>query len=330
MPGGISLEDRVSLEDRIKRLQGPILILGASGFIGANLLRALLPYRNDVFGTASRVPAWRLEGIPPEHVKVVDLLIDLSLDSLLNSVQPRTILDCVAYGAYSFETDTDLIYRTNFNLVERLLSRLDKRNLSVYVHAGSSSEYGARASGPPEAVPLSPNSHYAVSKAAASQLINYYGKSLGLPCVNLRLYSVYGPLEDSSRLIPALVRSGLQGRYPEFVDPAISRDFIYTDDVVDAFLDVSLNLTPDDFGDSFNVGSGHKTTIADCAATAKELFGIVGEPAFTMKNREWDVPDWYANIERIEKRIGWRARTCFRDGLRHTAGMVSWPGGPAA
>jgi dolichol-phosphate mannosyltransferase len=307
------------IEGKVKRLQGPILVLGASGFIGANLLRALLPYRDDVFGTSSRLPAWRLAGIPSKHVKVTDLLIDSSLDHLLHETQPRTILDCVAYGAYSFETDGDLIYRTNFNFVERLLSRLEKRNLAAYVHAGSSSEYGGRASGPPEDVPLSPNSQYAVSKAAAAQLIYYYGKSLGLPCANLRLYSVYGPLEDSSRLIPALVRAGLEGRYPEFVDPAISRDFIFTEDVVEAFLDVPLNLAAEDFGESFNVGTGHKTTIADCASTAKELFGIAGEPAFTMKNRNWDVPDWYANIEKIESRIGWHPRTRFLDGLQRTA-----------
>jgi dolichol-phosphate mannosyltransferase len=307
------------IEEKVKRLQGPILVLGASGFVGANLLRALLPYRDDVYGTASRTPAWRLDGIPAKHVKVVDLLIDSSLDHLLGEVQPRTILDCVAYGAYSFERSSDLIYRTNFNFVERLLSRLDKRNLSVYVHAGSSSEYGGNASGPLESAPLQPNSHYAVSKAAASHAIYYYGKSLGLPCANLRLYSVYGPLEDSSRLIPALVRSGDQGQYPEFVDPNISRDFIYTDDVVEAFLDVPLNLKPEDFGESFNVGTGRKTTIADCAATAKEVFGIAAEPVFTMKNREWDVPDWYANIDKIETRIAWQPRTSFQEGLARTA-----------
>jgi dolichol-phosphate mannosyltransferase len=191
--------------------------------------------------------------------------------------------------------------------------------LSVYVHAGSSSEYGGNASGPLESAPLQPNSHYAVSKAAASHAIYYYGKSLGLPCANLRLYSVYGPLEDSSRLIPALVRSGDQGQYPEFVDPNISRDFIYTDDVVEAFLDVALSLKLEDFGESFNVGTGRKTTIADCAATAKEVFGIAAEPVFTMKNREWDVPDWYANIDKIERRIAWQPRTSFQEGLARTA-----------
>ena len=54
----------------IRQLQGPILVLGASGFIGANLLRMLLEHREDVYGTATRLPAWRLEGLPRAMVGI--------------------------------------------------------------------------------------------------------------------------------------------------------------------------------------------------------------------------------------------------------------------
>ncbi len=57
--GGVDAE----LTQKIKHLQGPILVLGASGFVGAALLRMLLNVRDDVYGTASRLPAWRLEGL---------------------------------------------------------------------------------------------------------------------------------------------------------------------------------------------------------------------------------------------------------------------------
>ena len=111
------------LAERIRRLQGPILVLGASGFIGANLMRAILGSRSDVHGTTTRMPAWRLEGLPPENVSTVDLLIDSNLDALLDATRPRTVFNCVAYGAYSFETDSQLIYRTNFQFLTRLLTR---------------------------------------------------------------------------------------------------------------------------------------------------------------------------------------------------------------
>ena len=88
---------------------------------------------------------------------------------LLDRVQPKTIFNCVAFGAYSFETDSQLIYRTNFNLTTRLLEQLLERSIARYVHAGSSSEYGDNCSAPDEQAHLAPNSHYAVSKAAAAQ-----------------------------------------------------------------------------------------------------------------------------------------------------------------
>ena len=64
---------------------------------------------------------------------------------------------------------------------------------------------------PTERDPTEPNSDYAVSKVAAANLIYFYGKRKNFPCANLRLYSVYGPLEDSARLIPNLIRHGLEG-----------------------------------------------------------------------------------------------------------------------
>ena len=85
---------------------------------------------------------------------------------------------------------------------------------------------------------------------------------------------MYGPLEDSSRLIPNVIRHGVEGSYPAFVNPAISRDFIYVDDVTEAFVDTALNLAPADYGESFNIGSGRKTTIGEVAEICRELFGI--------------------------------------------------------
>jgi dolichol-phosphate mannosyltransferase len=306
--------------DKIQKLQGPILVLGASGFVGANLLRTLLERRQDVFGTYFHAPAWRLARLPQASLLQADLLVDANLDAVLDQVGPRTIFNCIAYGAYSFETDSQLIYETNFNLTVKLLQRLERRPIACYVHSGSSSEYGDSAAGPHEHDLPDPNSDYAVSKVACANLLRFYGRKKQLPCANLRLFSAYGPLEDSSRLIPTVVTLGLAGKYPAFVSRDISRDFVYVDDVAEAYVDTALNLKPPHFGDSFNVGSGHKTTIGDVAAVAAALFSISGEPPYdAMQSRRWDIRDWYSDQSKTAEVIGWKARTTFEDGLRKTA-----------
>jgi len=310
----------MTLAQMIKKLQGPILILGGSGFVGANLLRTILKHRTDVFGTTTQLPFWRIEGVAEKHIITTDLLVDTNLEALLKDVQPRTIFNCAAYGAYSFETDSQLVYRTNFNFTASLLEHLKTLNISAYVHAGSSSEYGYASAGPAENDLPEPNSHYAVSKVASANLIYLMGKKHGLPCANLRLYSIYGPLEDSSRLIPNIIRYGVDGKYPDLVNPEVSHDFVYIDDIIEAFVYTAINLKEEDYGQSFNIGSGIKSTIRDVAGAAKEVFGISAEPEFSsMPERHWDVHEWYANNNKAAERLGWKPRTSFNKGLELTA-----------
>jgi dolichol-phosphate mannosyltransferase len=308
------------LGDKIRRLQGPILVLGASGFLGANLVRTLIAHRNDVYGTLAHAPAWRLENVPEHNLVTVDLLVDSNRNDLLDRIKPRTVFNCVGYGGYAFEDDCDLIYETNVSLTAKLLKKLEALGISSYLHSGSSSEYGDRSAGPKEDDLPRPNSDYAVSKVACANLVHFYGKTKGLPCANLRLYSVYGPYEDASRLVPALLRSSLAGEFPPLVDGAVARDFVYVDDVSEAYVVTALNLTEPFFGDSFNVGSGLQTTIAEVAKIAADLFWIPGEPAYgTMRRRTWDLVDWFSNQDKTARVLGWKARTDFREGLRRTA-----------
>ena len=309
------------LRNKVQSLQGPILVLGASGFVGANLLRMLLAHRADVFGTSSTASPWRLEGIPAENIISGDLLIDAGLSGLLDATRPRTVFNCLAYGAYSFQADASLTYRTNVDLTARLVEALQARKVHRYVHAGSSSEYGDNAAAPTEDVALFPNSHYAVSKGAAAGLLHFAGKKQGFPGVNLRLYSIYGPYEDSSRLVPTAVLNGLKRTPSQYVDPTISRDFVYVDDACEAFLDAALNVTEARYGESFNIGTGVQTTIGDFAHLCRDMFALPDPPEFSMPNRKWDVSGWFANPAKARDELGWSARTTLRDGM---ARMADW------
>jgi dolichol-phosphate mannosyltransferase len=291
--------------------------------VGANFLKMLLRERSDVYGTAFGLPAWRLDGLPMKKVLSVDLLVPQSVDTLVRQVEPATVFDFVAYGAYSFERDVARIYETNVSFKVQLLELLRERKVHCYVHAGSSSEYGNRADGPAEDTALLPNSHYSVTKSTTSGLVYYMGKNLGVRCANLRLYSVYGPLEERSRLIPTLIVEGVNGGYPPLVDPDVSRDFIYIDDACEAFIDAALCLTPECYGESFNIGTGKSTSIGELAGIARDLFKLDFSPPFsTMPKREWDTTSlWRADPSRAREQLGWSARTTVREGIQRT---IDW------
>lgn len=302
----------------IKKIPGPILILGASGFIGANLFHRIASVRSDVIGTSSS-NAWRIENIYFNQIIQINLLAQEKIRDFLNTIRPMTIFDCVAYGSYSFEKDLEKIYQTNIVSKINLINEIQERNIYCYIHAGSSSEYGYNANAPTENTLLTPNSHYAVTKCTISNLLYFYGKYHKFPCVNLRLYSAYGPLEDSSRLIPTLIDACLQGRLPSFVKPNTSRDFIYIDDVCNAFIAAANAIISDNYGESFNIGTGTKTTILDLAHLAKKLYGIEAEPVFSsMPSRGWDTQNWYANPKKADEVLQWKASTSLRDGLIKT------------
>lgn len=309
----------MNLEKKIKALEGPILIIGSSGFIGANLLRKCLQYRDDVTGTFRSSNSWRLDGISSKHLSFLNLQAPESISATFNQFRPNTIFDCSAFGSYSFEQEYNRIHDVNYQSFITLMEEVAKHKLTAFIHAGSSSEYGKNAGAPKESDSLIPNSHYAVSKAATSQAITYYGKVRNIPVVNLRLYSVYGPYEDSSRLVPVLCMKAIRGSLPTFAGEEVARDFIHVDDVIEAFADAAIHMSPKLAGESFNIGTGIKTSLSNLAHLAREVFAIQEEPRFSLDfGRSWDEDNWYANPEKAASMLEWSAKVSLRDGLLST------------
>lgn len=308
----------------IRALHGPILVTGAAGFVGANLFKTLASVRDDVYAVVRRDKGWRLTEVKDDRVIAVDLNDYAATKNLITSVSPQTIFDCMAYGAYSFEKNASLIYQTNFQSIVNLVELLAERPFAAFIHAGSSSEYGTNCAAPIEDSPCEPNSPYAVSKVAVASYLRFMGKQRSFPCVNLRLYSVYGQLEDTSRLFPNLLRQALAGKLPPFVDPRTSRDFIHVDDVCAAFIMAAAKMHPGLYGENFNIGTGTKTTIAELADTTRRVFDVAAEPQFgTMEGRAWDLADWYSNPHKATEQLGWKPLVKLEDGLRSMAKWIT-------
>ena len=130
------------MTQKIKDLKGPILIIGASGFVGSNILRKVLAEREDVFGTSFSGSGWRLDDIPTSSIIHTNILFEDSIQDTLKKVCPKTIFDCSSFGAYSFESDFRLIHMTNYTSLINMLEIISTLDIHSYIHAGTSSEYG--------------------------------------------------------------------------------------------------------------------------------------------------------------------------------------------
>src|SRR6266516_154363 len=121
------------------QLQGPVFLFGGSGFIGANLFNTILQYRSDCFAiTHNPRDAWRLKllNIQSEHILHCDINYKKSVESIFSGHSPKTIFNLSAYGAYSKQNDTNLIYETNvlgsLNILEQC------KDIKAYINAGRS------------------------------------------------------------------------------------------------------------------------------------------------------------------------------------------------
>jgi polyisoprenyl-phosphate glycosyltransferase len=310
-----------NIKSEVQKLEGPIVIFGAGGFIGSNLFRQILQHRDDVYAITSKEPfiPWRIDDLRADRIIHADITDVHSLNKLFNQYRFKTIFDLAAYGAYSKQNDVKQTYQTNVIGLLNLLEVSSAYNIKAFVHAGSSSEYGLNCKEPLENAELMPNSHYAVTKASAAHMIKYYGTILQFPIVNIRYYSIYGEYEEPDRLIPQIIEKGIKKEYPPLVQPDISRDFVYIDDAILATLlaaNADFNVIG---GQSINIASNKKTTIRDVAKVASEIFDIPGEPLWgDFANRKWDLKEWYGNAAYAKKVLNWEATIPLKEGLIKT------------
>ena len=299
------------------------LVTGATGFVGANLARALLRAGNRVDLLASRADrAWRIEEIRGEAAfHVCDLDDAPKLGRLLERLRPSWVFHCAAYGAYSWQQDLDRMLRTNVSGTIHLLKACRDAGVESFVHTGSSSEYGYKDHAPREDEVLEPNSDYAATKAMGSTYARWFAQEEKIRVTILRLYSVYGPWEDPGRFFPTLIREGLAGRYPPLVAPSVARDYVSAEDVGRACL-MAAARSRGPAGAVYNVGTGVQTTVAEVVDMAGRMLAIPGEPVWgSMPDRRWDTSTWVADPRRIREDLGWEPADSLEEGFRR---MVDW------
>jgi nucleoside-diphosphate-sugar epimerase len=298
------------------------LVTGGSGFVGANLVRRLLADGYEVHllvrGGHNR---WRLDNVLDQvQLHEADLGDAHALGGWLAKVRADWIFHLATSGAYPQQKDVEQIVETNVAGTINLLEAALKVGFEAFVNTGSSSEYGFKDHAPAENEWLEPNSAYAVTKAAATLYCSHIARSTGAHVLTLRLYSVYGPFEEPTRLMPQLLARSLNDTLPPLVGPDTARDYIYVDDVSDAFVAAASATKP--AGSVYNIGSGIQTPLRTVVDIVRRLRRMQTEPAWgSMPGRSWDTTTWVADNRKARAELGWQPRRRLEEGIEL---MAEW------
>jgi len=296
-------------------------LTGAAGFVGANLLESLLADQLEVHILLKKESkTWRIDHLLSHahlHVHFGSLENRDDVQELIKKVQPTVIYHLATRGAYSTQNEAEQIFETNLNGTLYLLEAASqlKSHLKLFVNTSSSSEYGTKPSAMKESDLLEPDSFYAVSKTAATLLSQLYAKKYEVPVVTFRLFSVYGPWEEPTRLMPKLLQSLKIGKDLEMVSPETARDFIYIGDVIELYRKVELlKKFP---GYIFNVGTGKQSTLKEVTEFAKNASGkSINFLWQKMPAKSWDKNIWVADMGFAQQTLNWEAHTTLEKGLQ--------------
>lgn len=278
-----------------------ILVTGHQGFIGKNLVSRLLKEKHSVC------------------TLTYNLLLKSYIYEEVQHFQPDIIYHCAANRAsYSKESINNDI-QTNIVGTWNLLDVLKNCDYQLFVNLGSSSEYGAKQQAMHERDVLEPNSYHSFAKAAQTSLVQTYGLVEKRPVVTLRLFSVYGPHERKTRLIPAVIDACLHKYELKLSSPSIVRDFIFVNDVIDVCLEI--DKLKKNIGQIFNIGTGRQTSIKQVVDTVSKLTGHRPTCLWNEDQRSWDTKNWVADCSKTEKLLGWKHSTDLEVGLKKT---IKW------
>ena len=299
-----------------------VVVTGGGGFIGSNLVRALLERGDEVrvldnFSTGNRA---NLDGLDVEivegelrsyervhnAVRTTEVVYHLGA---LGSV-PRSVQDPLTSSAVNIEGTLNVLLAARDEGVRRVVF---SSSTSVY---GSSRQLPTREDTPPD--PISP---YGVAKLAAERYsISFSRVYESFESVVLRYFNVFGPrqspLSQYAAVVPLFVTAIEAGRPVQIHgDGEQSRDFTYVGNVVDAT--ILAGDTEGASGEIFNIAAGSPASVNELADTIGSILGKPVEKEH-LPPRAGDIRDSWADLGKAERILGYRPAVGLEEGLRRT------------
>jgi nucleoside-diphosphate-sugar epimerase len=295
----------------------PVLVTGGAGFLGAAVVRRLVAEGYDVHivvrATTCLARIDDLLGKVTLHRADLADAGDVAL--LVRQLEPDTVFHTAATGGYARAGDAGL-FRDNVLATANVLQATAPLAHCRVIHTASSLEPGPLAVAVRESVPPAPVIPYAASKAS-STLLALQAAACGRRVAVLRPFAIYGPGEPEQRLIPTAIRAALGGTPLRLTEPGFTRDLVFVEDVVDAYLAASRAEGID--GEIINVATGLPTANEETVRTIEWLTGRpIAIAAERYPAKATDQPLWFADVSKAKRLLGWRATHTVEQGLRRT------------
>lgn len=301
------------------------LVTGAAGFIGSTLVDRLRADGHHVVGLDNFATGRALN---IEHLAddagfsfVEADIVSADLSAILAQHQPEVVFHLAAQIDVRHSV-ADPVVDASVNVVGtiRLAEAARAAGVRKIVHTSSGgSIYGTPPSYPTsEDVPTDPASPYAAGKVAGEIYLNTYRHLYGLQCSHIAPANVYGPRQDphgEAGVVAIFAQALLEGRPTKvFGDGSNTRDYVFVEDVVDAFVRASGEAGD---GQRFNVGTGVETSDRQLHAAVAAAVGGPDDPEFHPP-RLGDLKRSCLDIERARRVLGWSPQVALADGVTRT------------
>ncbi len=309
-----------------------VLVTGAAGFIGSNLVHYLFQERPEWKITALDLLTYagNLKNLSSvlDSDRVTFTRLDITDEAGISELFKREKFDLVFHLAAESHVDRSIMsslefVRTNVLGTQVLLDAARSNNVGRFVHISTDEVYGSL--GPTgafvETTPLDPTSPYAASKAASDLMVLAFCKTHGFNASVTRCTNNYGPYHFPEKLIPLFVTNAMEDKnLPLYGDGMNVRSWLYVTDHCDALLRVAEKGVA---GEVYNIGGGPDAelpnrdvtfAILDILGKSRDLIQKVGDrPAHDRR--------YAIDHAKITRELGWKPTTPFRIGIEKT---VAW------
>lgn len=232
-----------------------ILILGSTGFVGSNIREVLDP----VFTTFSTQRSISLE---TPHVIHFDIEKEETWDSILQ-INPNFIINATGYGVVKHQGDAAKMKKINYYqpyLLKRFLD--EKLEEYCWIQIGTAFEYDLSIGALYEDSPTMPLTDYGITKLLFSQFLKQAARK---NFVILRPFAMFGPREDKSKIIPALLTAQKERTVLPLSQGVQQRDYFFVKDLAYFIMELIRRGPKEVEGEVINIGSNNPIAIKDLA-----------------------------------------------------------------